>query len=63
MRHIEWSLTGHGGIALHAQGWLPVNEPRDVIAISGGRLDGVDNGTVFSIWRNGSHRSVLSGNQ
>ena len=21
----------------------------------GGRLDGVDNGTVFSIWRNGSH--------
>ena len=29
--------------------------PRDVIAISGGRLDGVDNGTVFSIWRNGSH--------
>ena len=28
---------------------------RDVIAISGGRLDGVDNGTVFSVWRNGSH--------
>ena len=36
MRHIEWSLTGHGGIALHAQGWLPENEPRDVIAISHG---------------------------
>ncbi len=26
--------------------------PRDVIAISGGARDGVDNGTVFSIWRN-----------
>jgi hypothetical protein len=26
-----------------------------VIAISGGRRDGIDNGTVFSIWRNGSH--------
>ena len=36
MRHIEWSLTGHGGIALHAQGWLPENEPRDVIAMSHG---------------------------
>lgn len=28
---------------------------RDVIAISAGRLDGIDNGTVFSVWRNGSH--------
>lgn len=28
---------------------------RDVIAISAGARDGVDNGTVFSIWRNGSH--------
>ena len=28
---------------------------RDVIAISAGSRDGVDNGTVFSIWRNGSH--------
>jgi hypothetical protein len=29
--------------------------PRDVITLSAGRLDGVDNGTVFSIWRHGSH--------
>lgn len=29
--------------------------PRDVIAISGGRRDGIDNGTVLSIWRQGSH--------
>ncbi len=29
--------------------------PRDVIAISAGRLDGVDNGTVFSLWRDGRH--------
>lgn len=28
---------------------------RDVIAISGGARDGIDNGTVFSIWRVGSH--------
>jgi len=27
--------------------------PRDVIAISGGSREGIDNGTVFSIWRNG----------
>ena len=27
--------------------------PRDVIAISAGARDGIDNGTVFSIWRNG----------
>lgn len=36
MRHIEWTLTGHGDLALHAQGWLPEGEPRDVIAISHG---------------------------
>jgi len=29
--------------------------PRDVIAISAGRSQGVDNGTVFSLWRQGSH--------
>lgn len=29
--------------------------PRDVIALSAGRLDGVDNGAVFSLWRSGSH--------
>ncbi len=29
--------------------------PRDVIAISAGHQNGVDNGTVFSIWREGTH--------
>ncbi|HEL3785605.1 TPA: LysM peptidoglycan-binding domain-containing protein [Stenotrophomonas maltophilia] len=29
--------------------------PRDVIAISAGRAQGVDNGTVFSLWRPGHH--------
>ena len=29
--------------------------PRDVVALSAGRLDGVDNGTVFSLWRQGRH--------
>ena len=28
--------------------------PRDVIAISGGAREGIDNGTVFSIWRRGT---------
>ena len=28
--------------------------PHDVIAISGGAREGIDNGTVFSIWRRGS---------
>lgn len=33
---IEWTLTGHGGVSLHAQAWLPEGEPRDVIAIAHG---------------------------
>ncbi|ANY21000.1 Phospholipase YtpA [Tsuneonella dongtanensis] len=36
MQHIEWSVTGHGGLSLHAQGWLPEQSPRDVIVISHG---------------------------
>ena len=28
--------------------------PRDVIAISGGAREGIDNGTVFSVWRRGN---------
>jgi acylglycerol lipase len=31
-----WTLTGHGGIKLFAQGWLPEGTPRDVIAIAHG---------------------------
>jgi len=34
---------------------LTAGGPRDVIAISGGASDGIDNGTVFSIWRSGTH--------
>lgn len=36
MRHVEWKRTGHGGVDLHAQGWLPEGEVRDVIAIAHG---------------------------
>ncbi|MGN3975521.1 lysophospholipase [Tsuneonella sp. SYSU-LHT278] len=36
MRHVEWTLEGHGALALHAQGWLPESEPPDVIVISHG---------------------------
>ncbi|MFT3761535.1 MAG: LysM peptidoglycan-binding domain-containing protein [Pseudoxanthomonas sp.] len=34
---------------------LSAGGPRDVIAISGGSREGIDNGTVFSVWRQGSH--------
>jgi hypothetical protein len=34
---------------------LTTGGPNDVIAISGGRAQGVDNGTVFSVWRRGSN--------
>ncbi len=41
---------------------LSAGGPRDVIAISGGRREGIDNGTVFSIWRQGSHvKDLISG--
>lgn len=33
---IEWTLAGHGSVTLHARGWLPEGEPRDVIAIAHG---------------------------
>jgi hypothetical protein len=34
---------------------LSTGGPRDVVAISGGSREGIDNGTVFSIWRVGSN--------
>jgi alpha-beta hydrolase superfamily lysophospholipase len=34
--HCEWTRTGHGGVRLQAQGWLPDGPPRDVIAIAHG---------------------------
>ncbi|MEO6102691.1 MAG: LysM domain-containing protein [Pseudoxanthomonas sp.] len=40
-------------IAAVADG-LTSSGPRDVVAISGGSREGIDNGTVFSIWREGS---------
>ena len=33
---LSWTLVGHGGVPLHAQGWLPDAPPRDVIAIAHG---------------------------
>ena len=40
MKHTDWRLTGHGGVELFAQGWLPANddgcEPKDVIVIAHG---------------------------
>ena len=36
MKTVDWRLTGHGGIALFAQGWLPDGPVRDVIAIAHG---------------------------
>lgn len=32
----EWALTGYGGVELHAQGWVPDAEARDVIVIAHG---------------------------
>ncbi len=34
---------------------LTTGGPRDVIAISGGAREGIDNGTVFSVWRHGQN--------
>jgi alpha-beta hydrolase superfamily lysophospholipase len=36
MNHVDWRLTGHGGIELYAQGWLPDGPVRDVIVIAHG---------------------------
>ena len=36
MNHVDWRLTGHGGVELYAQGWLPEGEPKDVIVIAHG---------------------------
>ncbi len=36
MKTVDWQLTGHGGIELYAQGWLPDGQVRDVIAIAHG---------------------------
>ena len=36
MSYVDWRLTGHGGIELFAQGWLPQGDPRDVIVIAHG---------------------------
>ncbi len=34
-------------------GMLATGGPHDVIALSAGKADGIDNGTVFSLWRRG----------
>ncbi len=49
-------LPGHIRV-LAVTDTLTSGGPRDVIAISAGAREGIDNGTVFSIWRSGSHVS------
>jgi hypothetical protein len=53
--HVPKTLQPEGRlqIAAVADG-LTSGGPRDVVAISGGSREGIDNGTVFSIWRQGS---------
>jgi alpha-beta hydrolase superfamily lysophospholipase len=36
VKQTDWRITGHGGVELYAQGWLPDGEPRDVIVIAHG---------------------------
>ena len=36
MKRVDWWLTGHRGVELYAQGWLPGGPVRDVVLISHG---------------------------
>jgi alpha-beta hydrolase superfamily lysophospholipase len=36
MKHVDWRLTGRGGVDLFAQGWLPDKPVRDVIVVAHG---------------------------
>ncbi|HEY5972887.1 MAG TPA: LysM domain-containing protein [Pseudoxanthomonas sp.] len=55
--HVPKVLQPEGKLQIAAvANALTSGGPRDVVAISGGSREGIDNGTVFSIWRNGSHR-------
>ncbi len=54
--HAPASLPADGKLrVLAVADALTSGGPRDVIAISGGRREGIDNGTVLSVWRQGSH--------
>ncbi|HEY0333081.1 MAG TPA: LysM peptidoglycan-binding domain-containing protein [Stenotrophomonas sp.] len=48
-------LVGNEVRVLAVADMFTAGGPRDVIAISAGSREGVDNGTVFSVWRNGRH--------
>jgi len=49
------SLDDNKARVLAVASSLTTGGPRDVVALSVGRQDGVDNGTVLSIWRQGSN--------
>ena len=52
--HAPRVQTGYGRArVLAVADMLTSGGPRDVIAISVGRREGIDNGTVFSLWREG----------
>ncbi|KAF1712103.1 peptidoglycan-binding protein LysM [Pseudoxanthomonas kalamensis DSM 18571] len=54
--HVPRSLPADGQLrVLAVADTFTSAGPRDVIAISGGSREGIDNGTVFSVWRQGSH--------
>ena len=53
--HPPKAAAGYGRCrSLAVADMLTSGGPRDVVAISGGSREGIDNGTVFSIWREGS---------
>ncbi|MET0289447.1 MAG: LysM peptidoglycan-binding domain-containing protein [Pseudoxanthomonas sp.] len=54
--HAPTSLPEDGKLRILAvAGALGYGGPRDVVAISGGSREGLDNGSVLSIWRTGDH--------
>ncbi len=52
--HAPKVLQPEGKLQIAAVADSMTGGPRDVVAISGGSREGIDNGTVFSIWRQGS---------
>jgi hypothetical protein len=53
--HPPQQQTEYGRLQVMAvSDMLTSGGPRDVIAISGGAAQGIDNGTVFSVWRRGN---------
>src|SRR3546814_1210647 len=55
MRISDWSSDVCSSDLLAVTDTLSYGGPRDVVALSVGAREGIDNGTVFSIWREGSN--------